>query len=109
MVSSLYNAVVSYPGSFGIWANLCMEMTEGTSEIAVIGEKPFWLGEQILAEFIPHKVFMISMGGNEKFPLLAGKPEKGIPLIYLCKAYSCLKPLSQLNDLLNLITISNKN
>jgi hypothetical protein len=86
-----------------------MEMTEGTSEIAVIGKEPFGLGEQVLAEFIPHKVLMISMGGNEKFPLLSGKPEKDIPLIYLCKAYSCLKPLSQVNDLLNLITISNKN
>jgi len=51
---------------------------------------------------------MISSMGNEKFPLLSGKSENTIPLIYLCKAYSCLKPVSRIDDLLELLHIGNK-
>jgi len=109
MVSSLQNAVMRYPGSFGLWANLCAEIVNGTNEIAVVGKDAQRLGEQLLAEFIPHKVLMISPMGDEKFPLLSGKSENPISLIYLCQAYSCLKPVSQVHELLNLINIRNKN
>ena len=109
MVASLHTAVTRYPTSFGIWANLLLEMVYGTNEIAVVGKDPFELGEQVLAQFIPLKVCMISRTGDEKFPLLSGKPEKSISLIYLCKAYSCLKPVSHVNGLLNLVNIRKEN
>ena len=37
MISSLSNAAIHYPTSFGIWSNLLLEMTLGTYEIAVVG------------------------------------------------------------------------
>ena len=109
MISSLQNAVVRHPGSFGLWANFLSEFVSGTNEIAVVGKDAQRLGEQLLAEFVPHKVLMISPMGDEKFPLLSGKSENPISLIYLCQAYSCLKPVSHVNELLNLINIRNKN
>jgi uncharacterized protein YyaL (SSP411 family) len=85
-----------------------MEMIYGTEEIAVVGENPYSLAEQILAEYIPHKVFMISSTGNKKLPLLAGKLSNNPPLVYLCRAYSCLKPVSTLGELRMLIKSRNK-
>jgi len=103
MITSLGNAIIRYPSSFGVWANLLMEMIYGTEEIAVVGENSSSLAEQILAEYIPHKVFMVSSMGNKKLPLLVGKLSNNPPFIYLCKAYSCLKPVSTLGELRMLI------
>ena len=103
MITSLGDAIVRYPTSFGVWANLLMEMIYGTEEIAVVGENPYSLAEQILAEYIPHKVFMMSSTDNKKLPLLAGKLSNNPPLVYLCRAYSCLKPVSTLGELRMLI------
>lgn len=103
MVSSLSNAIVRYPTSFGVWANLFMEMTYGTEEIAVVGENSFSLADQVMAEYIPHKVFMASPKANVEFPLLAEKPPTKPALIYLCREYSCLKPVLAVSKLLELI------
>jgi len=109
MVSSLSNHAIQYPTSFGIWSNLLMEMTFGTYEIAVVGEQFEVVAERVLAEYIPHKVFMAGSKGHVELPLLAEKPSTNPALIYLCTAYSCLKPVSQISQLLELITNGNKN
>jgi uncharacterized protein YyaL (SSP411 family) len=109
MITSIGNAITRYPTSFGVWANLLAEIIYGTEEIAVVGKNSFSLASRILAEYIPHKVIMISLAGNEKLPLLAGKQPSDPPLIYLCKAYSCLKPVSEVNELVKLLNIRNKN
>jgi uncharacterized protein YyaL (SSP411 family) len=108
MITSLSNAIVRHPTSFGIWAGLLMEMTSGTHEIAVIGEKFFAVAKQILAEYIPHKVLLTCPTGIEKLPLLAGKRPADPPLIYLCKDYSCLNPVSTVSELMKLATGGNK-
>jgi uncharacterized protein YyaL (SSP411 family) len=109
MITSIGNAISRYPTSFGVWANLLTEMIYGTEEIAVVGKNSFSLANRVLAEYIPHKVLMISATGNEKLPLLAGKQPSDPPLIYLCKAYSCLKPVSEVSELVKLLNIRNKN
>jgi uncharacterized protein YyaL (SSP411 family) len=109
MITSLSNTIVRYPTSFGVWAGLLMEIIYGTREIAVVGEKSFSIVKQVLAEYIPHKVFMASTTGIGNLPLLAGKQPADPPLIYLCKAYSCLKPVSRVSELIELVNNGNKN
>lgn len=108
IISSLSNAIIRYPTSFGVWAGLLMELIYGTKEIAVVGENSSMLARKVLAEFIPHKIFMVSKTENEGLPLLSGKTPTDKPLIYLCHEYSCLKPVSELNQLLELIGNRNK-
>ena len=74
-----------------------------SEEIAVVGKDANDLSNKVLSEYIPHKIFMSSDMGNENLPLLAGKLSKDRTLIYLCKDYSCLKPVSGVKDLLKLI------
>ena len=57
-----------------------MEMVCGTEEITVIGENNLSLGEQVLAQYIPHKVFMAPSKPNVKLPLLVGKTPTNPPI-----------------------------
>jgi len=108
MISSLNNMIVQYPTSFGVWAVLLMEMIDGTKEVVVVGGEPSSLAKQVLAEYIPHKIFLVSKTGKEQLPLLTGKTPIDKPLIYLCREYSCLKPVTEVNQLLALINEGNK-
>ena len=102
-ISALGDAIIRYPTSFGIWATLLLEMTGGTEEIAVIGENSSTLIKELLAEYIPHKVFMTSAREDRTLPILAGKKPADPPLIYLCRRYSCSEPVSELRQLLKLV------
>jgi hypothetical protein len=109
MIGSLNNLIVQYPTSFGMWAMLLMEIIDGTQEVVVIGGEPSALAKGVLAEYIPHKIFLVSETGKEQLPLLTGKTPIENPLIYLCHGYSCLKPVTEVNQLLALINGRNKN
>jgi uncharacterized protein YyaL (SSP411 family) len=108
MISSLNNMIVQYPTSFGMWAMLLMEMIDGIKEVVVTGKEPSILAKQVLEEYIPHKIFLVSKTGKEQLPLLTGKTPIEKALIYLCHEYSCLKPVTEVNQLLALINERNK-
>lgn len=108
MVSSLSNVIVRYPTSFGVWAMLLAEIVDGIKEVVVVGGGASILAKRLLAEYIPHKIFMVSETGKEQLPLLTGKTPIDKPLIYLCHEYSCLKPVTEVNQLLALMDERNK-
>jgi hypothetical protein len=103
MISSLGNAVVRYPTSFGVWACLLLEISAGTNEIAIIADEPQNTLSQILNEYIPHKILMSSKEASNEFPLLSGKEITGEITLYLCRNYSCEKPVSTVEALVDLI------
>jgi uncharacterized protein YyaL (SSP411 family) len=109
MITSLVRPITQYPTSFGVWATLFLEMVCGTEEICVIGENNLSLAERVLAQYIPHKVFMAPSKPNVELPLLVGKTPTNPPLIYLCRTYSCLNPVTDASQLLELINNVNKN
>jgi uncharacterized protein YyaL (SSP411 family) len=103
VIRLLGSAIIHYPASFGVWATLILELVEGTREIAIMGEDSSKLIKELLAEYIPHKILIASAREDETLPLLAGKKTADPPLIYLCKQYSCLEPVSKLGQLIKLI------
>ena len=103
IISSLGNAIVRYPTSFGSWACLLMEITFGTNEIAVISNEPQHILIQVLKEYIPHKVIMSATGGSNSFPLLSGKEKSNSEALYLCRDYTCENPVSSITALIDLI------
>jgi uncharacterized protein YyaL (SSP411 family) len=102
-ISSLGQAIVRYPASFGVWACLLQEIVDGTKEIAVVGENFHAKVKQLLAKYIPHKVLMAAQSGSESFPLLSGKPGGVETLIYVCEHYSCLNPVTTIPELIKLL------
>lgn len=102
MISSLGNAIIKYPTSFGVWAGLLQEITDGTAEIAIIGMSPAEVHMDVLKMYLPHKVVMVT---NEAsiYPLLSGKPITEKTNIWLCKNYSCQAPVYAAEQLITLI------
>ena len=103
MLSSLGQTVTRYPTSFGCWNCLLLEMMAGTIEIAITGKNFETTHDELLRQYIPHKVLMASSIENEQFALLAGKPVNTDSFIYICKNFSCSKPVGSVGEVLSLI------
>ena len=103
MISSLGKAITRYPTSFGNWVCLLQEIIAGTNEIALVGNDFSAIQAELLHQYIPHRVLMASKIADSTFPLLAEKPVKNTPAIYLCSTYTCLNPVFSAKDLISLI------
>ncbi len=103
MISSLGKAITRYPTSFGNWACLLQEIITGTNEIAIIGENFSKIHQDVLREFIPHRVLMAAATGDNSYPLLVEKTAARLTTIFLCRNYTCNKPVFSANQLISLI------
>jgi uncharacterized protein YyaL (SSP411 family) len=103
VLGSLGNAITRYPTSFGIWNSLLLQVFAGTQEIAVVGGNADAVNRELVKEFIPHRVLMASEREDNSFPLLSGKAATDPSSIYLCKDFSCLKPVQTIKALMLLI------
>jgi len=103
MISSLGNAIVRYPTSFGSWACSLLEISIGANEIVIISEEPQHILTQVLKEYIPHKIIMAAADGSNSFPLLSGKEKSKETALYLCRNYTCENPVSLISALIDLI------
>ena len=108
MASSLSNAISKYPVSFGNWASLLLEITEGTQEIAIVGAETSVVLKEVLAEYIPHRVVMATEKEDSNYPLLIDKQVLAKTSIFLCRNYTCLKPVFSVNELMLLINKAQK-
>ncbi len=99
----LGQAIISYPTSFGVWANLVQEFTIGTNELVILGKKADVLLPDLLKEYIPYKIVMCSEKESRDFPLLRDKKMGQLTLIYLCRNYVCKKPVSGVKEVLDMI------
>lgn len=97
---NLGEAISKYPTSFGVWAGFVLEVGSGINEIAIIGKDPWELLKGVLGLYIPHKIVMCTDRENKDFPMLKDKKMSDQALIYLCREYTCKKPVSGLNELL---------
>lgn len=103
MAASLSKVISKYPTSFGVWNCLVMEIVTGTNEIAIVGKEAESYLRELLAGFLPHKVVMASFLEEKSFPLMNGKQYAEPALVYLCKDFNCLQPVSSVPALMSLI------
>jgi uncharacterized protein YyaL (SSP411 family) len=83
-------------------------LVTGTNEIAIIGSEAQFLKEQMLQQYIPQRIVMSSSVSIPAYPLLAGKQGDEKTSIYLCRSYTCQRPVFSVNELMLLID-NNKN
>jgi len=108
MLSGLQQAIVRYPGSFGVWAAEVLNFIKGYNELAIIG-KDYQTGRDLLlSRYSPNIVIQAAAESNRNFPLLKEKTtEYDQTMFYLCKQYVCLAPTSNplvIQDLLSEMT-----
>jgi uncharacterized protein YyaL (SSP411 family) len=95
MASALQRPVISYPGSFGIWATLFQAFTYNIPEVVITGEQPEKARKEFLSHLIPYRVFQSADRKDTQFPLLRDKPIEKLTLIFLCKNYTCQLPVNE--------------
>jgi uncharacterized protein YyaL (SSP411 family) len=108
MLESLLQPVVRYPGSFGVWAAFLLELVNGTHEIVVLGDHAFVEAQDLLAAYIPNKIVQIALRPDETQPLMRGKTEESGTTWYLCRNYTCLRPVKTLPELMQLLDLGRK-
>ncbi len=108
MLESLLQPVVRYPNSFGVWAAFLLELVNGTHEIVVLGDHAFDEGRVLLATYIPNKIVQIAARPDETQPLMRGKTAENGTTWYLCRNYTCLRPVKTLPELMQLLDLGRK-
>ena len=103
MLRYLGQVLTRYPTSFGCWDCLLIEMTMGTVELAVTGRNFNEIHQELLAQYIPNKVVMATAIENEQFALLAGKLVTETTEIFVCKNFTCLKPVTSVTETMSYI------
>jgi uncharacterized protein YyaL (SSP411 family) len=96
-------SVVRYPTSFGIWGGLMLQEVKGVKEIAVVGADYRAKMIETGGRYIPFKVLLGAEKDKEGVPLLEHRAETGKTWIYMCEDYHCIKPVSDIEEIFNLI------
>jgi uncharacterized protein len=103
MTAALAQVSIKYPTSFGVWASLLQAQVKGVPEIVATAQKIVEWRKQILAIFIPYRIFQSTDQPGSRFPLLAGKQISTQPLVFLCKNYTCHHPEDDLSTFIRLL------
>ena len=104
MLYTLVKAALRYPTSFGVWCALLQHVVHGFNEIAIVGPLFKEKLKEVIAEFIPNRVIQSSVYAKDEFPLLAKKENnEGKTFVYLCRNYSCERPVEKISELRSLL------
>jgi len=101
MLDKVKDGVIKYPNSFGVWADLMLELVQGTHEILVLGNGAEQEVRSLMANYIPNKVVMFSTEVNDHYPLMKHKIIHDEISYYVCRNYTCQLPLNSLKDVLS--------
>lgn len=104
MLQAIGNNILLYPLSFGNWALQAQAMINGIPEIVITGAQAMAMKEEIVQHYLPERILQTALSPNENFPMLKEKIfDKRNAMIYLCRNYSCEKPVSTAEQLFLLL------
>lgn len=103
MLLTLKTPVERYPLSFERWAAAIANEVYPFVEIAVVGENAEEKAVALQRRYLPNKIIAASAQPLDSNPLLAGKTGGKDALIYVCRNYTCQKPVQTLTELDQLI------
>ena len=99
MLLRMEDAVKKYPRSFERWALAMMMEVHPYHEIAVLGKNALEKAAVIQGSFLPNGVMAASRQMTDELPLLAEKVAgETDALIYVCRDFSCQRPVTSLDD-----------
>jgi hypothetical protein len=99
MLVQMEDSVKKYPRSFERWALAMMMEAHPYHEIAILGGNAFEKATAIQQSFLPNAVMAASKEITDELPLLAEKVAgKTDALIYVCRDFTCQRPVTGLDD-----------
>jgi uncharacterized protein YyaL (SSP411 family) len=107
MLLTMKSTVERYPLSFERWAGALLNEAYPYLEIAIVGDNAFEKARKIQQQFIPNRLLAVSKTVTDANPLLAGKPGETDAYIYICRNYTCQRPVQSLKEFDQLIRAKN--
>ncbi len=103
MLRRIWPTLVKYPSGFGQWNQLLLNVVYPMPEIAVVGDDFKQKAFTLQREFIPDYVMMgTEDGSSSSFPLLQDKTGEQNAYFYVCRNYSCQKPVQDIDEVLQM-------
>lgn len=96
MLKSIEVTLINHPSSFSRWAALLLDYTFSVNEIAVVGDNAYTVAAEIRNKYLGGSLLMAAPKNHENYPLLQNRYQPQQTLIYICKNYSCLKPIADI-------------
>lgn len=96
--------ISGFPAGFSRWAALALDASESITEVVIIGPDAKKIYQSIYNKVQkPNVQFVVSIGEEENIASLKDKNRQGDTLVYICKDFSCLEPLTDINQVLRVI------
>jgi uncharacterized protein len=102
MLQAVADTVRLYPSSFAKWASVALSVVQKPLEIAVVGDNALNIVQELNALFLPNKIVMASVKGDDNLPLLKDRYVAGDTYIYVCRDYACQMPVKTIEEFLKL-------
>jgi uncharacterized protein YyaL (SSP411 family) len=103
MLLKLKGAILNYPGSFAQWGLSILKRAFPGVEIAILGEEALEKAQKIQNHYLPNTVIMASQKADEQYELLKGRFDPTQTLLYLCRNYSCQRPVNHAEEILEML------
>ncbi len=103
ILENLSNTIIQYPSSFGNWVCLLQQMVYDVPEIIITGSIPKKVFVEILREYIPGRILQSADKLVNDFPLVKGKLFKNEYFVYVCRNYTCARPVKTLEEIKSLL------
>jgi uncharacterized protein YyaL (SSP411 family) len=83
---------------------MALDASETSTEVVIIGADAKKIYQSIYNKVQkPNVQFVVSIGEEENIASLKDKNRQGDTLVYICKDFSCLEPLTDINQVLGVI------
>jgi hypothetical protein len=98
------DTIVQYTNSYGLWANLLLEFTEGTKEVLILGEGAKQASFSLQQNYFPNRVLMASDVPHNLYPMMKDKQPHSTLMYYLCEDYTCRIPVMSDGHFIKMLT-----
>ncbi len=99
MLEVMETKATKEPLTYSRWAREIIINAYGKPEIAIVGNQAFEHAHNLRQRYIPGLVMMNSIRSQDQYPLLKNRWKPDETWIYVCKNYTCQKPIQNLKDL----------
>ncbi len=98
MLLRIKDATLRYASSFARWALGILHETVGISEIAITGANAIEKALDVQSNYLKPYILMAATEPNNHYPLLTNKEFLAEAQIYICRDYTCQRPVTELNQ-----------
>jgi uncharacterized protein YyaL (SSP411 family) len=107
MMATVLDRTVEFAPFYSKWAMLLCNLAGEFFEVAISGEKTEEFRKEIAAHYLPDFLLAGTPNGSTEIPMLEHKYQKDNNLIYLCRQFTCQRPVNSPEDFFKQIQVKN--